>query len=516
MINNTRKRYSHVLLVLVLLAAVLMGGTASAATYNLCTGQTVMTMADGQPVTVWGLGLDPSGTGACNPTIPGPVLRVAWDDPALIVNLRNTLTEPVSLHILGQQLSNNAGPVWDGGVTGARPDLTSRVRSFTHEAAGGGGTAQYQWNSLRPGTFALMSGTNPAKQVQMGISAAVIKDAALGVAYADNPNIPGDQSVPYNQELILVFQEIDPAIHAAVAAGTYGPGGTITSSIYREPRYFLINGMSHPAAGLNPVNATAPVNVGERLLIRFVNAGAETHMPQLLGDYMTVVAEDGNPLKYPVQRYTVELTSAKTIDAIYAPTAPGSLPILDGRLRLSNAGASPGGMLAYLGVGPGATADTVTIAQLTYDGGAQTLLVIATSSLQAGVTMTAQGFGNLNWNATRLRYQRTFYNVVAQPASVTVTSSGGGLSTQSVPYPPSDTVTIVRLTYDAGAQTLLVIANSTAEPGVTMRAAGFGNLNWNATRLRYQRTFYNVVAQPASVTVTSSGGGSATQNVPFP
>jgi hypothetical protein len=151
-------------------------------------------------------------------------------------------------------------------------------------------------------------------------------------------------------------------------------------------------------------------------------------MPQLLGDYMTVVAEDGNPLKYPVQRYTVELLSAKTIDAIYAPTALGRLPILDGRLRLSNAGASPGGMLAYLGVGPGAGPDTVTITRASVNSSGN-FVVWATSSAQPGAVLTAEGLGTLSWSDANARYQRAF--AVPAPASVTVTSNQGGSDTEN-------------------------------------------------------------------------------------
>jgi len=505
--KHTHNQANKILLLgLVLLLSVVLGGTAGAATYDLCAGEAAMAMPDGQAVTVWGLALDTGG--ACAPTLPGPVLRVDWNDPDLTVNLRNTLTEPMSLHILGQQLTNNAGPVWDGGVAGARPNLTARVRSFTHEAAAGG-TAMYTWAGLKPGTYLLMSGTNPAKQVQMGLSAPVVKDAALGVAYADNPDVAGDQSVPYDQELILVFQEIDPEIHAAVAAGTYGPGGTITSSVYREPRYFLINGMGFPDAGLDPVNAALPVNVDENLLIRFINAGAETDVPQLLGDYLNIVAEDGNALKYPRTAYSFELDSAKTMDAVYTPAAPGRLPILDARLNLTNNGVSPGGSLAYLQVGgTQAGGDTVTIQNVVYDADNGTLMLIANSSTQPSVMLTAEGYGPLGWKSWLNFYRTTFNGVAAQPTSILVTSTGGGSAIYT--FPPPDTVSIQSVTYDPGAQSLVVIATSSAQPDASLTAEGYGALGWKSWLNFYRTTFTGVASQPANVTVTSSSGGTDT------
>ncbi len=341
---DTRKARSLKGSIVALVLLGLMVGTASAATYNLCAGKGSLAMPDGAVVPIWGLGLDPGGGGPCPVTVPGPQLTVPAGDDTLAINLRNTLTEPVSLHILGQKMTTGLGPVFTTDPSGLR-----RVMSFTQETSPGG-TGAYVWGPpFRPGTYVLQSGTNPAKQVQMGLFAVVKKDLGVGEAY------PG---VLYDKELIVVFHDVDPAIHAAVDAGTYGPGGDITSSIYREPSYFLINGMAWPDGGLNPLNASTPIEVGERVLLRFVNAGLETHSPLLQGAYMTLVAEDGNQYNYAKERYGFELPPAKTVDAIFQPTKAGAeLPLYEAGLKLTNAGAAtPGGMLTYLRVG--GTADT--------------------------------------------------------------------------------------------------------------------------------------------------------------
>ena len=87
-----------------------------------------------------------------------------------------------------------------------------------------------------------------------------------------------------------------------------------------------------------------------QVLIRFVNAGLETHVPVLQGLYMNVVAEDGHKYRYDREQYSLILPAHKTKDAIIIPTAAGTYPVYDRRLRLTNAGASPGGMLTYLNV----------------------------------------------------------------------------------------------------------------------------------------------------------------------
>ncbi|MCF8120656.1 MAG: hypothetical protein K9L83_10645 [Deltaproteobacteria bacterium] len=337
---------------------VILGGRAFAAEYWVWVDASRMNMVDGQSVPVWGFGLDQDKDFLTIDDyavrVPGPTLRVGPDDDALIIHLRNNLNEPVSLNILGQQLSNNGGPVWTNFPedtqtwSGNRPEFnyTARVRSFAHETPPGG-TGVYRWGAFRTGTFLLQSGTNPAKQVQMGMYLPVVKDATPESAYAD---------VPYDAEVVVVFHEIDPDIHQAVFAGTYGavPGATITSSVAREPKYFLMNGLSYPSGGLFPINGKMSLYENDRLLIRFLNAGLETHVPQILGSYMTLWAEDGNRYRYSKEAYGFELPAGKTVDAILV--SPGNPPwtrsLYDARLNLNNAGASPGGMLSEIRSSP--------------------------------------------------------------------------------------------------------------------------------------------------------------------
>jgi FtsP/CotA-like multicopper oxidase with cupredoxin domain len=156
--------------------------------------------------------------------------------------------------------------------------------------------------------------------------------------------------------------------------------------------------------------------------------------------------------------------------------------------------------------------DTVNIVRATYNATNQTLTVWATSSAQPNVALTVVGYGRLTWIPNNSQYQKTFSGVATRPASITVTSSGGGSISQSL----LDTVTIVRATYSAANQRLVVWATSSAQPNVALTVVGYGRLTWIPNNSQYQGTFNGVASAPASVTVTSSGGGSATQTVPFP
>ena len=333
------------------------GASASAAVYDLCVDEGAITMPDNASVPVWGFG-EADGLGNCVISVPGPELTVPAGDSTLQINLTNNLGEPVSLHILGQTLSNNGGPVFTTPTTGYDANL-SRVMSFSHEAEANGGSATYIWNNFRPGTYLLQSGTNPAKQVQMGLYTVVKKDQAAGSAYAGQP---------YDIEATVVFHDIDPEIHQAIVDGRYGANPTsatgpyISSSVYREPRYFLINGAAYPNTDTNPVLPS--VGAGQRVLLRFVNAGLMTHVPQIPSHYLTLIAEDGNPYAYPRQSYGFELAPAKTMDVIFESAVEGAFAVYDGRLKLTNAGAADmGGMLAFLTVGAGSgTLNPVAVA----------------------------------------------------------------------------------------------------------------------------------------------------------
>lgn len=332
------------------------------------------TFANPAPITMWGYNkCFPNFVDCGTPTVPGPQL-VLLEGQSLIVHLRNALTgpyvEPVSMVIPGQTQAMT--PVWIDPVTqtvtatGARPagDYTSRVRSFTAETPPDNSTVvTYVWNTPKPGTYLYESGTHPALQVQMGLYGALTVYSAANRAYASELS-------RFTSEALLLFSELDPELHAAVAAGTYGPNpnapaappaGWLTSTIGYHPSYFLINGRSWSPTN-PPIGGGAP---GQPMLLRFLNAGLETKVPTVNGPYMSVIAEDGNFINVttpagavmaaPRSQYSVMLPAGKTVDAIFVPVGRGDVALYDRRLNLTNAGVSPGGQFAYLTAsGPGA------------------------------------------------------------------------------------------------------------------------------------------------------------------
>lgn len=341
---NARQTTSKFCRMPALLALVLplVAGNAAAATYNLVAMPFGKTMPDGTPVLMWGFSPD---DGSFVPSTPGPALVVPPGDTSLTINLRNFLSEPISIIIPGQAMPTSLGaPLAPVAFTDGAG--RQRVRSFTAEAAAFGGSQSYTWNNLKPGTYLYHSGTHPQLQVQMGLYGAVTRDAAAGQAYA---------GVPYSSEATLLFSEIDPVLHAAVAAGRYGqpapnplpPGLTAadypSSTIDYAPKYFLINGEPHTPASL-PVAAGS---AGQTVLLRLLNAGLQSRSPVLQGHYMRLLAEDGNPYPHAREQYSAFLPALKTVDAVITPTEAATYPIYDRRLAY--------GMLAHLTVAEAGT-----------------------------------------------------------------------------------------------------------------------------------------------------------------
>lgn len=381
---------------------------AKAETYYLRAAQTSLTLPGGATTPMWGFALDSSAVlDDGTVSVPGPRLTVSPGQPLTII-LKNRLpasipgvTTDVSILIPGAVPDADLNPVRNGG---------GRITSFT-QATTPGSNGTYTWSGLPPGTYLYHSGTHPQVQVQMGLYGAVTKDSLAGEAY------PG---VAYDQDLLLLFSEVDLTLHAAVDGGTYGTPPSPTSTMYYKPSYYLINGKPFPE--VPPVPA---FSAGDQVLIRLVNAGIKAHVPLFQGLYVRQMAESAHPLTYPRETYSVVLGAGATADALLL--APASqfggcnFPVFDRTMHLTNGAATGGGMLTYLsltggGPPPPRVGDTL---------------------------MAAQGAGTLTLTWTDLpeaNFYRVYSSTTPGPADftnlVTVASSGATGATLSLPPEP--------------------------------------------------------------------------------
>ncbi len=158
-------------------------------------------------------------------------------------------------------------------------------------------------------------------------------------------------STVVNDSAVLVLSEIDPALNNSASPATFDMRNY-------APSYFLINGKAYPET--TPVASAA----GNKVLLRYVNAGIRHHSMAVLGLRQNFVAKDASlvpALNHNVAAET--LSPGQTADAIV--TVPGVtgtnlFAIYDASLALHNNGADNafGGMLTFLTAGTGAAADT--------------------------------------------------------------------------------------------------------------------------------------------------------------
>lgn len=300
--------------IIILLAMTLLAGafaTARAAEFFLRAA--VMTNAapngDGQ-ITYWGFARDTAfGARDGAVTVPGPALVVPAGDTTLTIHLDNDLAEPVSIVIPGQPPATGQAPV---------RNAAGRVTAFTFQTpAGNAAPVDYTWSNLRAGTYLYHSGSHPTVQRPMGLYGVLTHDYLAGQAYTN---------IVYDRELILCYTEIDARLNKLVAQTNYGPGKLMTSTVDYNPGFYLINANNY-TNGVMPFAVTA----GERVLVRFINAGSCPRMPVLSGQYLQLVAEDGFLYPYVKESYSLVLPPHKTMDALVTAAATGTLMWYDRR-----------------------------------------------------------------------------------------------------------------------------------------------------------------------------------------
>jgi FtsP/CotA-like multicopper oxidase with cupredoxin domain len=347
-------------------------GTASsqavptARTFSLTATSGYIQTPDGNTIFMWGYA-GPSGQFQ----LPGPTLCANQGD-TVTVSLRNLLGEPVSAVFPGQTgvTANGvpAQPVFDSSNT-----MTSMV-----QAAAKGATVTYSFVASRPGTFLYESGTDVAKQVQMGLYGALVVRPvdANGNVMADHAYNSDDSRFSPGHEYIHLLSEVDPALHQAVERGrVYDP------TKYRA-RYFLINGRSMPdtlapnnAAWLpnqpygatihiQPKSATNP----DPALIRYLSVGLDIYPFHPHGNDQNVIARDGFPLvdtgggqaNRSYEKYLIDIGPGQTVDTTlywtdseaWNPTdnpIPVDLPPLQDQIVTPDTWFSESPYLGYLG-----------------------------------------------------------------------------------------------------------------------------------------------------------------------
>jgi hypothetical protein len=272
------------------------------------------------------------------------------------VNLSNALPVATGLFFQGQSMV---------------PDLTGAPAV----AATVPGAKSYTFTATVPGTFLYEAAPIVGAEYQsvMGLHGAlVVRPAASAMQAYEDP------ATAFNNEAVLVLSELDPALNNSADPSTFDMRSY-------APKYFLINGKPYPDT--TPIASAA----GNKVLLRYVNAGAKHHSMAALGLRQLFVAKDAGLLPKMNHNVAAEtLAPGQTGDAIL--TIPATLDaaskfaIYDASLSLFNANtAGFGGMLTFVTAGSGVAASgpTASSLALTPNPASGSLPVSLTATLKA-------------------------------------------------------------------------------------------------------------------------------------
>jgi FtsP/CotA-like multicopper oxidase with cupredoxin domain len=329
-----KKTRALVVLVVTLAGLALTSSAASAAvvSIDLCAKEGTATLTGAVTVPIWGFGV-PTTPGDCSTataSLPGPVLTANAGD-TVTVNVTNTLPSGHTVRFEIPGINFDPGPT-DAPTDTVPPGSNTVSRTFTASA---------------PGTYLYQSAGDGNRQEAMGLyGALIVRSGTANQAY-------NDASTAYNVEAPLVLSAVDPAFNGVGQPAGYDPND-FNMYTYRAT-YWLINGKAYP----DTAAITAPA--GQKVLLRYVNAGFDNTTMQLLGMHQTVVARDARLLNNPFAANAETIPAGGTEDAIATvPTTPApsanGFALYNRQLHLTNGaqtGPSPtpatgGGMLTFI------------------------------------------------------------------------------------------------------------------------------------------------------------------------
>ena len=259
-----------------------------------------MTMDDGRSVTIWGFTDGGGGMMGGGGPFPSPAIRV---------------TEGQIVHT---NLSVN-GMHWLHTIHHHGIEPSQENDGVGHYSFDVDGTYTYQWKASHAGTYFYHCHTNTVLHAEMGMYGALIIDPpeGPGTAFKNGPK--------YDLEAIWAVDEIDSSWHnKSWDAGTCGGDEGFNSL---NPDYFIITGVDGDTSALTAPGIAVNMNVGQRLLVRYICAG---YLPQTInfgGLDAEIIASDGRPLPKSINVTEIDASSAERYDCIIEPTETGEYTV---------------------------------------------------------------------------------------------------------------------------------------------------------------------------------------------
>jgi FtsP/CotA-like multicopper oxidase with cupredoxin domain len=273
---------------------------AAAVAFTLCAKAGTVTIG-GSPVPIWGfaqLGTAAScADAAVAPQLPGPELSVTAGD---VVTLTVTNSLP------GRTLTIEAPGV--AFAPGPQDVASGATASLTFTAS--------------EGTYLYSSGGDGGRQTAMGLYGALVVHSGTAAT---------EDGVAVDAQKVLLLSEVDPAFNASPDTFDFNNW---------HPSLWLINGQPYPTTPALGVTA------GQRVLLRWLNAGIDNNTMSMLGVRQQLLRADGAALANPFEVVSHTFPSGSTADGLV--TVPAAAAVGD-RFPLYNRNLNAG-MTTFLQV----------------------------------------------------------------------------------------------------------------------------------------------------------------------
>ncbi|MGX9706510.1 multicopper oxidase family protein [Laceyella tengchongensis] len=207
-------------------------------------------------------------------TVPGKTIQVKQGDRVQI-KLKNEMREPVSIH-------------WHGYPV---PNAMDGVPDITQDPVAPGKSFMYDFIATVPGTYFYHSHFDSSNQMDRGLYGAFIV-------------LPKQETLKYDREYVLTLDEwmIDKETGREMnmeGSANMDHANMDHSNMDHDEmmnkmyNVYTVNGKT--GSSVKPII----VKKGERVRIRFINAGFQTHKIHLQDQEFQVIASDGNNIKNP-------------------------------------------------------------------------------------------------------------------------------------------------------------------------------------------------------------------------
>ena len=262
-------------------------------TVDLVAKETETELAPGVKMPVW----------TYNGTVPGQEIRVKQGQD-ITVNLKNELSVPATIHWHGYPVPNDQ----DG------------VPGLTQETVKPGQTFTYNFNAKMAGTYWYHSHEDSANQVGKGLAGTLI------VEKNDEQQKPDKDLTVMLQEWVKPMAGMDHSNMSGMDHSQMMTQDTSTMDHMAMYNLFTVNGKS--GSLIDPLK----VKTGDKIRVRFINAGFQTRLMDFGNVSYKVVSTDGQDIQQPAEmkgkllpiaageRYDVEFTVPSSSFMIYDRT----------------------------------------------------------------------------------------------------------------------------------------------------------------------------------------------------